>query len=82
MLRQSQHEITIATGGVTLFEAIKAAEQFEKEGIGVRVIDLFTIKPIDAWTSGPQLARGGRDKLIGRFPSVRRKTESAIPNHY
>jgi transketolase len=40
--------ITIATGGVTLFEALKAADTLKEEGIGVRVIDLFTIKPIDA----------------------------------
>lgn len=39
--------ITIASGGVTLFEALKAADALKAEGIGVRVIDLFTIKPID-----------------------------------
>jgi transketolase len=39
--------ITIATGGITLFEAMKAADTLAGEGIGVRIIDLFTIKPID-----------------------------------
>lgn len=34
-------------GGVTLHEAIKAAEILAKEGIGARVIDPFTIKPLD-----------------------------------
>ncbi|MBX7244849.1 MAG: transketolase [Candidatus Sumerlaeaceae bacterium] len=40
-------KLTIASGGVTLFEALKAADELAKEGIAVRVVDLFTIKPID-----------------------------------
>ncbi len=36
----------IATGDV-VFEAIKAKEELEKQGILVRVIDMHTIKPID-----------------------------------
>ena len=34
--------------GVTLYEGLKAAETLAKEGINVRVLDPFTIKPIDA----------------------------------
>lgn len=48
VVRQSDNDaVTIATGGVTLFEAMKAADQLKGEGINVRIIDLFTIKPID-----------------------------------
>ena len=36
----------IATGDVVC-EAVKAKEELEKQGINVRVIDMFTIKPID-----------------------------------
>jgi len=36
----------IATG-MMVHKAIKAAEELEKEGISVRVVDLHTIKPID-----------------------------------
>ena len=43
----SLDSVTIVTGGVTLFEALEASETLEKQGIYVRVIDLFTIKPID-----------------------------------
>jgi transketolase len=42
--------LTIVTGGVTLFEALEAAEQLQKEGISVRIIDIFTVKPVDAET--------------------------------
>lgn len=39
--------LTIATSGVTLFEALEAAELLQRDGISVRVLDLFSIKPID-----------------------------------
>jgi transketolase len=48
VLRQSAHDIAlIVTGGVTLAEALSAFEQLRGEGIPVRVIDLFSIQPID-----------------------------------
>ena len=33
--------------GVTLHEALKAADELSKGGINIRVIDPFTLKPID-----------------------------------
>ena len=33
--------------GVTLVEAVKAAEILQKDGINVRIVDPFTLKPID-----------------------------------
>lgn len=36
--------------GVTLYEAINAAEELGKSGISVRVLDPFTIKPLDVAT--------------------------------
>lgn len=43
----SSDKITIVSCGVTLFEALKAASKLKKEGINVRVIDAYSIKPID-----------------------------------
>lgn len=37
----------IIAGGITLNEALIAAPQLAQAGVGVRVLDLFTIKPID-----------------------------------
>lgn len=37
----------IIAGGITLHEALIAAPQLADAGVGVRVLDLFTIKPID-----------------------------------
>lgn len=40
----------IIGAGVTLYEALSAAGELEKSGISVRVLDPFTIKPIDVDT--------------------------------
>ena len=43
-------DVTIVASGVTVHEALKAAETLAQEDIGARVIDLYSIKPIDAAT--------------------------------
>jgi transketolase len=48
--------VTVVAAGVTLFEALGAYEELKKEGILVRVIDLYSIKPID----GPTLQEAAR----------------------
>jgi transketolase len=48
VVRQSQGDkLTIVAAGVTLFEALKAHDQLKVAGIPVRVIDLYSIVPID-----------------------------------
>jgi transketolase len=39
--------LTIVAAGVTLFEALKAYDQLHTAGIAVRIIDLYSIVPID-----------------------------------
>jgi transketolase len=51
ILRQSAADVlTIVAAGVTLFEALKAYDQLKAVGISVRVIDLYSIVPIDRTT--------------------------------
>ncbi|XP_004070536.1 transketolase [Oryzias latipes] len=48
---QSDNDVaTVIGAGVTLHEALTAAEMLKKEGKSIRVIDPFTIKPLDAAT--------------------------------
>ena len=48
VLRQNESDVlTIVAAGVTLFEALKAYDQLKAAGITVRVIDLYSIVPID-----------------------------------
>ncbi len=42
--------ITVVGAGITLHEALQAYEELKKEGIFIRVVDLYCIKPIDAKT--------------------------------
>jgi transketolase len=47
--------------GVTLHEALKAADQLKAEGTAVRVIDLYCVKPIDGTELAKEIAAtGGR----------------------
>jgi transketolase len=51
ILRKSADDVlTIAASGITVFEAQKAADELKKENINVRVVDCYSIKPIDANT--------------------------------
>lgn len=50
-LRSSAKDaVTLVAAGITLHESLKAAEALAKEGIAVRVIDAYSVKPIDAKT--------------------------------
>ena len=50
-LRTSDNDAaTIIAAGITLHEAIKAADELKEKGIAVRVIDLYSVKPIDVKT--------------------------------
>lgn len=49
VLRSSPKDrVTVIGTGVTLHEALRAHEILQKEGISIRVIDCYSIKPIDA----------------------------------
>jgi transketolase len=40
-------DVTLVGAGITLHEALAAAERLASEGISARVIDLYSVKPID-----------------------------------
>jgi transketolase len=47
VLRQNAGDkVTVVAAGVTLHEALKAAEALKAEGIGITVIDAYSIKPL------------------------------------
>ena len=51
VLRKSNKDIaTVIAAGITVHEALSAYEALAKEGIFVRVIDLYSIKPMDEKT--------------------------------
>lgn len=51
VLRKSEKDsVTVIAAGITLHEALEAYEALKKEGVFIRVIDLYSIKPIDETT--------------------------------
>ncbi|WP_406404300.1 transketolase [Streptomyces sp. NBC_00879] len=51
VLRSSERDrLTVVAAGVTVHEALAAAELLGSEGIDVRVVDLYSVKPVDART--------------------------------
>jgi len=43
-------DVTVFACGLMVHKALEAAESLEREGVGVRVVDLYAIKPIDRET--------------------------------
>jgi transketolase len=60
--RESERDaVTIVAAGITVHEALAAADRLLARGIHVRVIDAYSVKPIDAATIGEAArATGGR----------------------
>ncbi|MEW2306519.1 transketolase [Streptomyces sp. NPDC006655] len=51
VLRSSDEDrLTVVAAGVTLHEALKAADALAEDGIQVRVVDLYSVKPVDRET--------------------------------
>ncbi|HYE69677.1 MAG TPA: transketolase C-terminal domain-containing protein [Anaerovoracaceae bacterium] len=42
------NDVTLIATGIMVAEAMRAADQLNKEGISARVLNIFTLKPIDA----------------------------------
>jgi transketolase len=56
-LRQGPNDVaTVVAAGITLYEALKAFDRLAEEGIGIRVIDLYSVQPVDR----PSLVEAGK----------------------
>ena len=62
VLRQGSNDrATVIGAGVTLHEALKADDELKAQNLGVRVIDLYCVKPLDGKALAEQVeATGGR----------------------
>ena len=64
VLRESDSDVaTVVGAGVTLFEALKAYDELKEQGVSIRVIDLYSLQPIDAATL-LRCARETKGRLI------------------
>jgi transketolase len=70
VLRESPNDVaTVVAAGVTLFEALKAHDELQKSGVGIRVIDLYSVQPVD------------RDTLISAARQTRNRIVT-VEDHY
>jgi transketolase len=66
VLRSSESDdIALIGAGITLHEALKAADMLAEEGVTARVIDLYSIKPLDVET-----LRAAAEATDGRLLTV------------
>jgi transketolase len=64
ILRQSaKDQLTIVAAGVTVFEALKAYDELQAAGIAVRIIDLYSVAPIDV-TTLRQAAKATNNRIL------------------
>ena len=64
VLRSSpSDQAVIVAAGITVHEALRAADQLDKQGIKVAVIDLYSVKPFDKKTV-LNIARAARNQVI------------------
>lgn len=61
--RSDNDQVSVVAAGVTLHEALKAHETLKGEGIAIRVIDAYSVKPIDR-TTLRRAARETGGKLV------------------
>ncbi|CAH0730806.1 unnamed protein product, partial [Brenthis ino] len=65
IVRQSASDRVLLVGaGVTLHEALAAADTLQQEGINARVLDPFTIKPLDEAAVRAHAAAAGRVVVV------------------
>jgi transketolase len=66
VLRQADDDqVTLIGAGVTLHACLTAADQLKDEGISARVIDLYSVKPVDTDTlTAAASTTGGRLVLV------------------
>ena len=64
-IRSSAHDrLTVVAAGVTVWEALKAADKLAAEGISIRVLDAYSVKPIDSKGLQEAAAQTNRSLLV------------------
>jgi len=63
--QQAGDKVTVVAAGVTLHEALKAADALAKEGIGITVVDAYSVKPL-----GKEVIKAAAAKTGNRVVTV------------
>lgn len=63
-IKREGTDVSVITYGAMVHESLKAAEELEKEGISVEVIDLRTVQPLDIETIIASVEKTGRAVVV------------------
>lgn len=59
--KSAQDRVTVIGAGITVHEALKAADELKSQGTAIRVVDLYCVKPLDGKALAAEIsATGGR----------------------
>jgi len=65
VLKESKKDIaTVIAAGITVFEALKAYEELKAEGVFIRIIDAYSIKPLDKENIRNQVDFAGKKVVV------------------
>jgi transketolase len=62
--RGSRDELTVVAAGITVHESLKAFDVLKKEGIRIRVIDAYSIEPLDRKTIQREVTSAGGKVIV------------------
>ncbi len=91
--KSKEDQVTLIGAGITLHECLKAYEELKSAGINARVIDLYSIKPVDVDTLRKAAAETGKfvtvedhaaeggigDAVLGAFASTEKERAPQAP---
>jgi transketolase len=68
--RRDGDAVTVVAAGITVFEALKAYDELQKKGTGLRIIDAYSVKPLDIETIARETAETGGRVIVAEdhFP--------------
>jgi len=65
VLKRSRNDnVTVIAAGITVHETLKAYEILKKEGIFIRVIDAYSVQPIDQVSIQREIRSGGNKVIV------------------
>jgi pyruvate/2-oxoglutarate/acetoin dehydrogenase E1 component len=67
-LKRAGTDVTVVAAGATVPLALQAARQLAREGLELEVIDVRTLKPLDAETIAESIAKTGRLVVVNEGP--------------
>lgn len=65
VLRKNRKDVaTVIAAGITVHEALKAYEDLKKEGLFVRIIDAYSVEPLDRENIARQVKEAGKKVIV------------------